>query len=82
MDLLPRFKKCQWGIEVALASSKAGQLLEPVVKLKIYFQDEDEPVEMRMSMEQFGDFRMKTAQALKSVSEIEQNKIMQQPRPI
>ena len=45
--------------------------------VRIWFQFEDqEAIELEMSMEEFADFRFKTAEAQKIMQDINKNKIM------
>ncbi len=83
--ILPKFESCDWSVEVVLTSSSASSsLMKPLVKLTMHLKQpqnshtEAEPVAIVMDLEKFGELRMKTAQALKNMGEVERNKVLQQ----
>ena len=77
LDLLPKVKNVHWNIEVILASSKPENIMKPLVKLEFTFESSSEvPLELEFSMDNFSDFRFKTAEALKIINDINKNKVM------
>ena len=74
-SILPSVTDIDWNIEVILASSDESQVLRPVVKIRLK-TDHSENVEMEMDLEAFGEFRCKTAEAMKILNDLKDNKAL------
>ena len=75
MDILPKVKEIHWNLEVVIASSDHEKALKPLVKLQFVFESGDNYV-TELSMEQFAQFRLKTAEALKISNDISKHKVL------
>jgi len=73
--VFPRVKTIDWTVEVVLASSNEENIMKPLIKIWFQFEDQ-EAIELEMSMDKFADFRFKTAEAQKIMQDINKNPIM------
>lgn len=72
VPLLPRYRACEWALEVSVTSSHLNKVLEPVVKLTFETTDGDK-ITVRMNTEKFSALRYKVAETLKTMCEVERS---------
>ena len=76
-NILAQLKSSEWTLEVIMASSNSAKNMRPVVRIKLQFEDDDELVELELSLDSFADLRYKVAEAIKITTDIKENNIVQ-----
>jgi len=75
--ILPQLKSSEWTLEVITSSSDSANNLRPMVRIQMQFEDNEDILELELSLDTFSDLRYKVAEAIKIMTDIKENKAMQ-----